>query len=419
MKNKLLKVIIAPVLALSALAFSVASFNVPEKEPEVTYAWSGTQTCSVQASYYSTCENLYGDELAAAIRGCNQATNLYYKDWSRYERADEAENDSTSILSLYTRHTIPKSNHVSNSYSWNLWNREHIFTQTAFPASSEDTHNIYACEGKINQIRGNDKFGEISGNQTVSVEGHDTGCKSIEGSKFEPCDAAKGEVARACLYVSVMYPDYKLTDIFESVAICLKWHAEHPVTDREIYRNNKVHTFQGNRNPFVDHPSYANKIYSGYTQYTQPDPIDGKAPSSGPKVTSIALDKTTAYVAVNGTLTLTVSFNPTDAANKGYEVMNSNYEVLAYTKSGTTITVTGRKEGAAKIIVKSNDGNFEASCDIIVNKDGKPSQSSDNNNNDDDMLFGCGGSIIASSVLISTTSLIGLTLLLIKRKKEE
>ena len=99
--------------------------------------------------------------------------------------------------------------------------------------------------------------------------------------------------------------------------------------------------------------------------------------------------------------------------------MNSNYEVLAYTKSGTTITVTGRKEGAAKIIVKSNDGNFEASCDIIVNKDGKPSQSADNNNNDDDMLFGCGGSIIASSVLISTTSLIGLTLLLIKRKKEE
>ena len=256
--------------------------------------------------------------------------------------------------------------------------------------------------------------------KTEEVFGHDTGCKS-SGGKFEPCDAAKGEVARAVLYCTIYY-DYSVTQIFDSLATCLKWHAEHPVTAREIFRNNKVNNMQGNRNPFVDHPSYANKIYTGYTQYTQPDPIDGKTPSAGAKVTGIALDRTTAYIAVGGTLKLTVIFTPENAANQGYEVQSSNYERISFAKEGKTITVTGKNEGVATIYVIANDGKYEATCQITVNKDGQPPQDNGGSepiDDDDDFLAGCMSSVVASSALISTTSLLGFAFLAIKRKKRK
>lgn len=411
MKNKLLTAIVTPLLALGALAFSFTSIKAPEKE-EAAYAWSGNQTCSVDASYYSSCENLYGDELAEAIRKCNKATNLYYKDWTRYERADEAENDSSSIISIYTRHTIGKKNHVSSSYDWNLWNREHIFTQTAFPDSSEDTHNIFACEGEINYERGNKKFGDLSSvTTTVKIGEHVTDCKSTS-TYFEPCDEAKGEVARACLYVATTYPDYKLTGIFQSVALCLKWHAEHPVTNREIYRNNKVHSIQGNRNPFVDHPSYANKLYSGYTQYTAPDPIDGSTSSGGPKVTGVSFDETEKYVAVGSSITLTPIFAPADATNKGYEILNGNYSIISITKNGQSFSVTGLAEGVANVTVKTNDGNFEATCKITVNKDGLPPAK-------EEPTGGCFGSIVTGSLLVTIPSLLGFAFLAIRKRKQD
>ena len=417
MKSKFLKALFAPVLAIGALAFSFSTINSPQKVEEAS-AWSGTQTCNVQATYYSTCDNLYGDELVSALAKFNKPTSPDY-NWTRYEKADEAEGDSTSILSLYTRHTIKKSGHCGD-YSWTTWNREHIYTQTAFPNSASDNHNIFACEGKINQIRDNDKFADLpSSVSTQVVFEHDTGCKS-SGGKFEPCDAAKGEVARAVLYCTIYY-GYSITQIFDSISTCLKWHAEHPVTNREIYRNNTVQRLQGNRNPFVDHPSYANKIYSGYTQYTAADPIDGKTPSSGPKVTGISLDKTIAYVAKGGTLTLTVTITPDNAANQGYEVQNGNYSVLSYTKNGKTITVTGLDFGTASIYVQSTDGKFEASCQITVNKDGvaPAGNEGESSGDDDDFLLGCGGSIVASSVLISSTTLIGFAFLALKKKKHK
>lgn len=409
MKNKLLTAIVTPLLALGALAFSFASIKAPEKE-EAAYAWSGNQTCNVQASYYSSCENLYGDELKTALGGSFNKPQGKSYNWSRFEAADEAEGDSTSIISIYTRHNIKKSNHVGSSYSWDSWNREHIFTQTKFPNSADDTHNIYACEGKINQIRDNYKFGEASGS-TIEVFDHDTGCK-LSNNKFEPNDEAKGEVARACLYVSVTYPEYKLTDIFESVATCLKWHAEHPVTNREIFRNNKVYNLQLNRNPFVDHPSYANKLYSGYTQYTAPDPIDGSTSSGGPKVTGVSFDETEKYVAVGSSITLTPIFAPADATNKGYEILNGNYSIISITKNGQSFSVTGLAEGVANATVKTNDGNFEATCKITVNKDGLPPAK-------EEPTGGCFGSIVTGSLLVTIPSLLGFAFLAIRKRKQD
>lgn len=218
------KSLISKVFALSALALSLAFVPIghailTSPIEETTYAWTGTQTPSVTDSYYSQASGLTGSALKSKLYTFNKPVSKSY-EWDRYEAADEAYNNSNYITCLYTRHDIPKSAHVGN-YSWDTWNREHIYTQTAFPNSDTDNHNIFACEGQINNYRGNLKFGEVTHNSTnqLTVFGHLTNNYKA-GSYFEPCDEAKGEVARAVLYTSLYY-NYTISSIFQSEAIAL------------------------------------------------------------------------------------------------------------------------------------------------------------------------------------------------------
>lgn len=222
-----------------------------------------TWTVNSSGDYYSECDGLSGSGLQAKLLAINKPKSPSY-DWGRYEDADEALDDSTSILSLYTRHNIKKSSHCGN-YSWDRWNREHIWTQTAFPNSASDNHNIFACEGQINGYRSDKPFAE--GGSTVVVFGHTTGCKQTSNT-FEPCDEAKGEVARSVMYGTVMY-SYTMTQEIDSIYLALKWHIEHPITERDIRRNDVVYGNQGNRNPFVDHPEYACRIWGTTNSQTR------------------------------------------------------------------------------------------------------------------------------------------------------
>ena len=215
------------------------------------------------AAYYAECEGLTGTELKSKLLAINTPKNPSY-GWDRYEQADESEDDSTSILSLYTRHNIKKSNHCGE-YAWDKWNREHIWTQTLYPLSKTDNHNIFACEGQINGYRSDKPFAE--GGETVVVFGHTTGCKQTS-STFEPCDEAKGEVARSVMYGTVMY-SYDMTDEIQSIYLALKWHLQHPITSRDVKRNDIVYKNQGNRNPFVDHPEYACHIWGSTNAQTK------------------------------------------------------------------------------------------------------------------------------------------------------
>ena len=45
-------------------------------------------------------------------------------------------------------------------------------------------------------------------------------------------------------------------------ALLLEWHNEDPVSNFEIRRNHRTYEIQGNRNPFIDIPNYANAIWN-------------------------------------------------------------------------------------------------------------------------------------------------------------
>ena len=103
---------ILSILSLGLLT-GVITHHVSNASNEVltTEAWDINVQPSVQESYYSSCDGKTGTALKTTLAGFNKPTSKSYA-WARYEAADEAQDDSTSILCLYTRHNIKKNAHV-------------------------------------------------------------------------------------------------------------------------------------------------------------------------------------------------------------------------------------------------------------------------------------------------------------------
>lgn len=183
-------------------------------------------------------------------------------DWSRFEKVDEDPNNSSNVFCIYSRTSYGKSAHASGNAA-NTWNREHTYPQSKISKeAAKDSILIFADDWKTNGARSNYVFGEVAHNSSTAVKdsANRVTANYRQGSTFEPCDAAKGEVARATLYTYVVY-GHSVTGNFTSLDLCLKWNREFPVTSWEILRNNRNYSVQRNRNPFIDHPEFADLLF--------------------------------------------------------------------------------------------------------------------------------------------------------------
>lgn len=63
---------------------------------------------------------------------------------------------------------------------------------------------------------------------------------------------------------------------------------------------------------------------------------------------------------------ITATIEPDNATNKKVNWSTSNENVATVAANGTVATVTAVAEGAATIIAKSEDGGFEATCEVTV-----------------------------------------------------
>ena len=57
----------------------------------------------------------------------------------------------------------------------------------------------------------------------------------------------------------------------------LRWNREDPPTLWERHRNQAIQELQGNRNPFIDHPEWADKV-----DFLQAFPAQAQAPTAAP-----------------------------------------------------------------------------------------------------------------------------------------
>ena len=338
-------------LLVISLLVGVTSFSLSNTQTKVStpaYAWSGTQT-STEGTYFNSVGSETGETLKLKLRSIISVGTSESYDWSRYEAADEAEGQSSKVLLIYSRQIVAKTAHVSGSTGWN---REHSFAKSLFndqaPAVN-DNHHIFADDNKTNGARSNKPFNVVDmipANQVYDGYGNLTE-NYTTSSYFMPNDLAKGEVARATMYMNTRY-GYSITLNFYSVELMLEWHLDHPVTNREVYRNNVVHSLQKNRNPYIDHQDWACKVYGDYNAATQQ-----LCNQQQVEPTQVTVSPSTGSVNMGSTLNLSASVLPS-GANQSVTWETSNSAIATVNHGVVTPVSAGQVTIHARSTVNSS-----------------------------------------------------------------
>ncbi|MDH5903778.1 endonuclease [Vibrio splendidus] len=255
----------------------------------------------VLGEYYKDAEGKVGFALKTALYQIidNHSSQGYTAIWTLVSEADlDAYYDTDgSILDMYSEKPsgsdaiqFTKVTDQCGQYSkeGDCYNREHSFPKSWFGGKVEpmnsDGHHLFATDGYVNSKRSNWPFGEVSSATYTSSNGSKLGSAAnslgYAGTVFEPIDEFKGDFARAYFYMATRYEneianwegnstssdavlDGTNTTVFEPWLLTMlkRWHSEDPVSQKEIDRNKAVHDFQGNRNPFIDHPEFVSQIW--------------------------------------------------------------------------------------------------------------------------------------------------------------
>lgn len=239
--------------------------------------------------YYSSANGLSGTALQQALHDIIDNHNvLSYTPgiWDAVKLTD-ARSDGT-VWDMYSdnpagtnpyNYTFVTDQCGNYNSEADCYNREHSFPKSWFDDASPmytDLNHIFPTDGYVNNRRGNYAFGETSSPSWTSQNGSKVGPSSVSGfsgTVFEPIDEYKGDFARAHLYMAVRYygedsswPGGDMTDGAQpeewALNMLLQWHSDDPVSTKETDRNDQVYSLQGNRNPFIDDPAFADKIWS-------------------------------------------------------------------------------------------------------------------------------------------------------------
>ncbi|SFU55788.1 Por secretion system C-terminal sorting domain-containing protein [Pustulibacterium marinum] len=263
------------------------------------------------ADYYDTAEGLTGyalkTELSTIITEGHTA-QTYGDLWNAYYASDidTYYEDDNTILDIYSEdpdgvdpYNFATGTNQCGNYSseGDCYNREHLFPKSyfddAYPMYT-DIHHIYPTDGKVNGQRGNYPFGEVTSANWTSLNGSKRGNNTYSftgaytGIVFEPIDEFKGDIARVYFYMATRYEndiaswetnttqsDIILNGTSDQVYedwflnMLLEWNAADPVSQKEIDRNDEAYDFQGNRNPYIDHPEYITQIWGSVNADTE------------------------------------------------------------------------------------------------------------------------------------------------------
>ncbi|MEY8761390.1 endonuclease [Chryseobacterium tongliaoense] len=303
----------------------------------------------IPTGYYDGTAGLTGAALKTKLSQIisNQQDHGYNGLWGGYATTDRDtsyENDNT-ILDIYSEnpngadpYNFTYGTNQCGNYSneGDCYNREHIVPQSLFNEAlpmKSDIHFIRATDGKVNGMRSNYPFGKVGSTSFTSMNNSKLGTSvspGYSGIVFEPIDAFKGDVARMIFYFVTRYESqlssFDTGNMLGGSAFpglqswelnqLLAWNAADPVSPTEITRNNASYVYQGNRNPFIDHPEYANSIWGTLVADTQAPTAATNLTASNPTSNSMVLNWTAATdnigvagyeIYVNGTLNTTVT----------------------------------------------------------------------------------------------------------------
>lgn len=223
--------------------------------------------------YYKTAYSKEGQALKLALHEIidDHKVLSYDEAWQALRETDEDPNNPNNVILFYSAKSISKT---SNGGNVGNWNREHVWAKShgnfgTSKGPGTDIHHLRPTDVQVNSSRGNLDFDE-GGN---AVKGC-SGCFK-DSDSFEPPNEVKGDVARILFYMATRYEKGDKVDLelnnkvnngsnpyHGKLSILLKWHKEDPVSEFEKRRNEKIFEWQGNRNPFIDHPEWVELIWA-------------------------------------------------------------------------------------------------------------------------------------------------------------
>jgi endonuclease I len=264
------------VLPISHVAAQVGAPPVAVAAPPVAFAAPATKSGDAPVVVPVDYASAQGLEGVALLRGLSTITKSAHVERSYgkavselFANAADPDNDNT-VLDVYTGAAV--SGVASKLGGWaRRLSVEHVWprSQGATGVANSDLHHLHVARRGANRMRSNLPLGEVvtpTWTSTGAAAGRSQrGGSSSGATVFEPADPVKGDLARSLLYVATRYgadqPErWDPANFRRSLPELLRWHAADPVSDAERARNDVVHAFQGNRNPYVDHPRFAAKV---------------------------------------------------------------------------------------------------------------------------------------------------------------
>lgn len=378
---------------------------------DVTPTYAAVGDYSTDAStYYQDITATSGKPLAGQLHDLITSTHRTYTTYD-----DNGKNGYQKQTDRYYENGSPVKGYIYEFYSGVKWpdgwypnakdtrggyNREHVWCQSHSTGlwgengGGGDMHHIRPSETRLNSARGNNPFGEVPNresnktyakfgtNLTYALGGY------VSDGIFEPLDNKKGDVARIVLYLYLHYNSYSVSSLFDGYAstngdnsnssyfattllpltnitannteedalkMLLRWNSSDPVDDIERRRNDKVATYQGNRNPFIDNSNYANLIWGD-------NPID----PSIPVVNKVTINPSSLQLDLNNnkTASLEAIVDVSNGATNGVNWISSNPNVASIDNNGL---VTAKSKGSCVIkAISTFDSSKYGECNVNV-----------------------------------------------------
>ena len=256
------KIRFALLSTLTAVAIGTLSFAQQRNNVVSVSAYTNGDA----ATYYNDIlDTDTGSTLTNKLNTLNTAKRrrlINYYDLANYFPQTDPGYNSSTVTAFYSG-TVAK-------FKGNM-NREHIWPFSRLYNSAErgdtdiekDLHMIRPAMSDDNEERGN-KFYTLP---APDGQGWDPG--SLGDVTY------RGDSARIIFYSAIA--DLNLTVIdrdYDSssnhtmgkLSTLLDWNLKYPVSAREKTRNEAAESIQGHRNPFIDHPEYACRIWGDYNQ---------------------------------------------------------------------------------------------------------------------------------------------------------
>ena len=353
-------------ISLLSLGLAVFGMHLNNRNVVTVGAYSNGDA----ATYYNGIDQYAtGTTLLNALQSLNTTKRRsqvgYNSMMNKFSQTDPGDT-SGSIRSFYSGKSVSKSQ----------CNREHVWPNShGGDMVEDDIHMVRPTLKSENEGRGNSFYVEGMNHE---YDGWDPANCGVE--------TYRGDSARIVFYCVVAYDGFELLDVNKhhttsedndykmgKLSDLLKWNLKYPVLQREKTRNEAAESLQGNRNPFIDHPEYACRIWGNTNSETQRI-CSSQGISGDLSIKHNSEDLTSFDLEIDDVETLTASVGGSSSGSYTWTLSNiygtqilSN--VISLEANGNNVTITGTQTGSvylkAAVTVTLPNGTTENLWKVI------------------------------------------------------